>query len=535
MFQSKLEEDCAVCLQPLKTAGCCRLACTHVFHEHCVNNMRRYGTNDRCPICRETSKDLTTSMQLYEQGLMLFVRKDYQEASRILKMIVDEIDGSNEKALELLSAIEPDEEMRSDYFRTLNSDHPERGMQTLQEFDDLAQELEQVMIGLGDALIRMALKEELPSKKEEAHQEFVRLANRITVTATQRFSYSHFKSMLARSMLIGCVVSEAADRCMKGLDADDIKKIQSAFFAGSMLLKERPLNRKRSSGDAEAAFARAVLSVLVDGIAGLKYLGVESCEATLPADVPWDSFLLTDPVSQGLWRYNAHCKMAFAAVASFIFGDGATGHDNRGSSNASTLHRSRRLTLPIHEVAAEGLDIFEQRAIQASLQRTRPTVSGSSTDSTAFLLQMLHDKATEINSTASLESETMVILQIRRYQHWLTTDLLRDPSLESSYQELPGGAKYFGSQDQYQPLIRALECQKLNLTFKHIVVSKLMEAKVQAVIKATRSNAKIRIGERTKIKTCPAIVKRSFIHIEIPSSILSSGPRSLPFSAPPGL
>ena len=44
--------ECTICVHPLSEASACTLPCTHVFHSTCVAQLRKYGVNEVCPLCR---------------------------------------------------------------------------------------------------------------------------------------------------------------------------------------------------------------------------------------------------------------------------------------------------------------------------------------------------------------------------------------------------------------------------------------------------------------------------------------------------
>jgi len=45
-------KECTICLEQLDGASACTLPCTHVFHSKCVSELRKFGIQQACPLCR---------------------------------------------------------------------------------------------------------------------------------------------------------------------------------------------------------------------------------------------------------------------------------------------------------------------------------------------------------------------------------------------------------------------------------------------------------------------------------------------------
>jgi len=91
------EDVCALCLEPLELAGggrCRQLECEHVFHEHCVNEMRRHGASGSCPMCRATSAGITTVQEMTNAAILHCMRGESWQALRLFQEIL-EVDGDN--------------------------------------------------------------------------------------------------------------------------------------------------------------------------------------------------------------------------------------------------------------------------------------------------------------------------------------------------------------------------------------------------------------------------------------------------------
>ena len=45
-------EECSICLDSISEASSCTLQCKHVFHAACVAELRKFGVDQACPLCR---------------------------------------------------------------------------------------------------------------------------------------------------------------------------------------------------------------------------------------------------------------------------------------------------------------------------------------------------------------------------------------------------------------------------------------------------------------------------------------------------
>jgi len=69
------KESCVICLNVLSDASRCILPCTHVFHSTCVAELRKFGVNEACPLCRTPLPP--GPEKLYEEGVRRFVMIEY--------------------------------------------------------------------------------------------------------------------------------------------------------------------------------------------------------------------------------------------------------------------------------------------------------------------------------------------------------------------------------------------------------------------------------------------------------------------------
>ena len=66
------QPECAICLEPLTVASQSqKLPCKHTYHTDCVNQLRKFGIKQVCPLCRA---DLPPGPeQLFEEGIRRWV------------------------------------------------------------------------------------------------------------------------------------------------------------------------------------------------------------------------------------------------------------------------------------------------------------------------------------------------------------------------------------------------------------------------------------------------------------------------------
>jgi len=100
------EGSCCLCLDSLVKPGFGRqtLSCGHVFHEQCIVEMRRWGGSGRCPLCRQTSDDLTSAQSLMDQATENYARRSYGYSVRLASEVLD-IDPCNAGANMMLGVI----------------------------------------------------------------------------------------------------------------------------------------------------------------------------------------------------------------------------------------------------------------------------------------------------------------------------------------------------------------------------------------------------------------------------------------------
>jgi len=48
----ELEDECAVCLSPISASSAYTLPCDHTFHARCIEEIRQFGVQHVCPLCR---------------------------------------------------------------------------------------------------------------------------------------------------------------------------------------------------------------------------------------------------------------------------------------------------------------------------------------------------------------------------------------------------------------------------------------------------------------------------------------------------
>lgn len=143
----------------------------------------------------------------------------------------------------------------------------------------------------------------------------------------------------------------------------------------------------------------------------------------------------------------------------------------------------------------------------------------------------------------------VLIIKFSQSKSWLPSALLEGPALQREREalvragfspKLPSGAKIFVPPEAFLQVTRHLEMQGLKLKTSHVVISADLEDKLMAVVEAAREVATRRERGSCKVKsrmelsvkdedhvrsgaTVPHYeVKRTFIHVPIPSSMHST-------------
>lgn len=173
---------------------------------------------------------------------------------------------------------------------------------------------------------------------------------------------------------------------------------------------------------------------------------------------------------------------------------------------------------PSHSELPAPIDVAELEA-QASIAAARQS-----------------NEDTEDHSNA--DTLPFVLLKFSQSKSWLPAALLEGPELEPEREalaqagfnaKLPSGAKIFVPPDAFLPVVRHLGMHNLTLKSSHVVVSADLEEKVLSVVQVAREAATRRergsckVAERIGMDAAPEYkTKRTFIHVHVPSSLLSS-------------
>jgi hypothetical protein len=63
--------ECPICLEVLSAGTLCILPCEHEFHQKCLEELRKHGVLQACPLCRESL--LAGPEKLHDQAMRMFV------------------------------------------------------------------------------------------------------------------------------------------------------------------------------------------------------------------------------------------------------------------------------------------------------------------------------------------------------------------------------------------------------------------------------------------------------------------------------
>jgi tetratricopeptide (TPR) repeat protein len=107
------DEGCTVCLElvPARSQERIELPCGHVFHQACIDALRKYGMNELCPVCRAPLLS-GPDEEVYDRAVRLLVRADRtmdlsarrqlaEEALNLLQQAISSISGHDSFELHL--------------------------------------------------------------------------------------------------------------------------------------------------------------------------------------------------------------------------------------------------------------------------------------------------------------------------------------------------------------------------------------------------------------------------------------------------
>ena len=64
-------EKCPICFEPVSDETLCTLPCEHEFHQQCVDDLRKHGVLQACPLCRTALPP--GPEKLFEEAMRIFI------------------------------------------------------------------------------------------------------------------------------------------------------------------------------------------------------------------------------------------------------------------------------------------------------------------------------------------------------------------------------------------------------------------------------------------------------------------------------
>jgi len=221
----------------------------------------------------------------------------------------------------------------------------------------------------------------------------------------------------------------------------------------------------------------------------------------------------------------------------------AVQRDDNGAQDAMPNSRSGLADGETEEGLEEVLRMSEAEAIQEEQAQLQEALLRSKVQ-----LQ-------EAGVAMQVSSVTVVVLQYSQSKSWFPDALMHSPDLQKERQglveaglssALPSGAKIFVAPEVFTTIVQYFEDEGWELKTSHVIVAKGLEEKVRDVVETARAavtkreRGSCKIKDRTELSVpidhddvsqasatlsedVPVyVVKRTFVHIPIPSSISSA-------------
>jgi hypothetical protein len=64
------DNECSICLELISEEALCKLPCEHEFHQECVEELRKRGVLQACPLCRAALPD--GPQKLYDDAIQIY-------------------------------------------------------------------------------------------------------------------------------------------------------------------------------------------------------------------------------------------------------------------------------------------------------------------------------------------------------------------------------------------------------------------------------------------------------------------------------
>lgn len=175
--------------------------------------------------------------------------------------------------------------------------------------------------------------------------------------------------------------------------------------------------------------------------------------------------------------------------------------------------------------------------VEAALKESQRLTAEHAADANAPLMDAL------VHSSRALGCVPIVILEYSRNDEWFRQALSTAPELEERRKaivdagwsvELSCGAKSFVVPHFFEIVEKYLQDRSIELSRRHVIVEESMEQAVRQVLEVQRQSIRRQDRGSFKLKskmhvdvaiaqslTMASLVKRTFIHIDIPSSMRS--------------